>query len=366
MKLIKSLDAIIGKPLCRIISAAKPLGNPRNISRILLIRPGGIGDAVLLLPVIATIKRLRPQAALHILAERRNAGIFALAPEIEATYCYDAAKDSIAVMRNRYDIILDTEQWHRLSAIVAKSLRAPMTIGFATNERKKLFTHAVSYSHEDYEVHSFLRLMQPLVGPVSFAANQPFIALSNQLTEKAGSVLRALSDRRIVAIFAGASIRERKWGADKFHAVAGMLSDQGHGIVVVGGKHDLTEGETITEGVPRSLNLCGKLSLAETAAVLSRSQLLITGDSGIMHIGHGLGMKIVALFGPGREKKWAPQGPNIRVINKKLPCSPCTTFGYTPRCPKDAACMKAIEADEVIREAIALLEPQADVLPGRR
>jgi ADP-heptose:LPS heptosyltransferase len=74
-----------------------------------------------------------------------------------------------------------------------------------------------------------------------------------------------------------------------------------------------------------------------------------------MHIGYGLGIKVLALFGPGREKKWAPQGKNCTVVNKHLPCSPCTTFGYTPKCRNNAACMSAITVEEVVRETLALL-----------
>ena len=89
---------------------------------------------------------------------------------------------------------------------------------------------------------------------------------------------------------------------------------------------------------------------------MKEAVLLITGDSGIMHIGYGLGIKIVALFGPGREKKWAPRGRNCIVINKNLSCSPCTTFGYTPKCKKNAECMKQITVEEVFAAAMVLLE----------
>jgi len=75
-----------------------------------------------------------------------------------------------------------------------------------------------------------------------------------------------------------------------------------------------------------------------------------------MHIGYGLGIKIIALFGPGNEKKWAPQGRNCKVINKKMECSPCSKFGYTSTCLIDAECMKRITVEEVMENAMILLE----------
>ncbi|OGW02152.1 MAG: hypothetical protein A2Z59_03620 [Nitrospinae bacterium RIFCSPLOWO2_02_39_17] len=89
---------------------------------------------------------------------------------------------------------------------------------------------------------------------------------------------------------------------------------------------------------------------------LPKVSLLVTGDSGIMHIACGLGTPTVSLFGPGIENKWAPKGKNHIIINKRLFCSPCTKFGYTPSCPRDAECMRLITVDEVEDAVLKLLK----------
>ncbi|MDH3999317.1 MAG: glycosyltransferase family 9 protein, partial [Desulfuromonadales bacterium] len=61
-----------------------------------------------------------------------------------------------------YDVVIDTEQWHRLTAVVTRLIRCKIRIGFATNERKKMFTHAVDYNREQAEADSFFRLFEPL------------------------------------------------------------------------------------------------------------------------------------------------------------------------------------------------------------
>ena len=174
--------------------------------------------------------------------------------------------------------------------------------------------------------------------------------------ERADAFLRPLQGRQFAALFAGGSINERQWGAARFRVVARMLNERGYGVIVVGGRKDIKAGREIVSDLSYALDMCGKATLPETAGVLKRAVLLITGDSGIMHIAYGLGTPTVALFGPGIEKKWAPRGERHVVINKHLPCSPCTKFGYTPRCDKDAECMKQITVDDVYEQAIELLE----------
>ena len=359
IEIVKRIDSLVGRA---ISLPAKRLYRPRarageGLNSFLIIRPGGIGDAVLLIPVIAKLKKRYPNAVIDVLAEKRNGAVFALCPDVSNLYRYDAPREFISALRNSYDVVIDTEQWHRLSAVAARLTRAPMSIGFATNERKELFTHAIPYSHDDYEVNSFLHLVEPCGVVAGFDLQVPFLSIGAELQDRATRLLHGLSGRRMVAIFPGGSIRERKWGNSRFHQTAKRLSDDGCGIVVVGGRDDRDEGREIIAGLPDAVNLCGTLSLPETAAVLAQTELLISGDSGIMHIGYGLGIKIIGLFGPGREKKWAPQSSRVAILNKHLACSPCTSFGYTPRCPINAACMKEITVDEVVAKAGELLNP---------
>jgi len=360
-RLLKFVDATIGKAAANsIIFVARGKGDAypnsaRRAESILFIRPGGIGDAVLLTPSIILLKKVFPHASIDILAEKRNSGVFAFCPDVSAVYHYESPTELLKAIRRSYDVVIDSEQWHRLSAVVARMTGAPMSIGFATNERKKLFTHPVTYSHDDYEMDSFMNLIEPLINNVTREHRMPFLTISLEMTDTVKPLLEPLLKSKMIALFPGGSIQERQWGSERFHQTAKLLSDKGYGIVVVGGNDDVRAGKEIVSGLSNALNLCGKLSLPETAAVLKESALLIAGDSGIMHIGYGLGIKIVALFGPGRELKWAPRSPQVAVINKNLSCSPCTKFGYTPKCPIYAECMKRITVEEVVDKATALM-----------
>lgn len=353
LRLMKTIDRFIGRTFARLLPIpAVPAIQPLP-QAILLIRPGGTGDAVLLAPAIIRLKKNYPDVIITVLAEHRNAGVFALVPAVDQVYCYDSPSEFMHVLRGCYDMVIDTEQWHRLSAVVARLIRGPVKIGFGSNERRRMFTHTVTYSHDDYEADSFNRLLSPL-RITSSRYTVPFLKVSDEARATATSLLAPLDGRPFVVLFPGASITERRWGVERFHQVAETLSGQGYSIVVVGGQDEYQDGEVIIRA--GGLNLAGHTSLAETAGILEQSQLLISGDSGVLHIAVGLDLPTVSLFGPGIAAKWAPRGVRDIVINHRLDCSPCTRFGTTPPCPYGARCMREITVDEVIEAALSILE----------
>lgn len=342
---MKSIDKYLGAGLARFWPAP---ASPRQSWRgpVLMIRPGGIGDAVHLIPLIKELKRRHPECPIDILAERRNAGVFNLCPGVRAVYRYDQPGELLRVLRSSYGVVIDTEQWHRLSAVTARMLRAPMKIGLATNERARMFTHPVAYSHNDYEVDTFLRMLAPLGIEEDLHLEGPWLQLSEAACRAAAKLLAADDTRPLIVLFPGASVIERRWGAEKFHAVAKWCQQQGLRIVVVGGKEDVRDAECIV-GTLDVLNLAGRTTLEETASVLARAAVIVCGDTGLLHIAVGLDRPTVSLFGPGIASKWAPKGPQHVVLNKKSICSPCTRFGYTPSCPRGVRCMHDISVSEV-------------------
>ena len=350
--LLKAFDRFVGAGLVRLF--AKPRKREAgSINSFLVIRPGGIGDAVLLAPMLMLLKSAYPKADLAVLAERRNAAVFELVPSVDRVMRYDVPCELLTALSGCYDAVIDTEQSHRLSAIIARLTGAPMTVGFATNEREKLFSCLVAYAHETYEIESFLDMLSPFDIGVHFAG-PPFLSLPHEVVRWGRQLLKKLEIPGFIAIFPGASIDERKWGVKNYLQLVQRLSNRGIETVVVGGSEDALSGKEIVSG-NGGLSLAGQTSLAETAAIVAQSSLLVSGDSGILHIAVGLGVPTVSLFGPGRAKKWAPHGDNHIVINKNLPCSPCTTFGYTPRCPINARCMAEITVDEVEEAVLTLL-----------
>lgn len=344
VRLLKQLDRYLGNAAVFLLGKPLPVAGraPRNI---LFIRPGGIGDAVLLLRAIRLVKAKYPACTITVLAERRNAAIFSFCSAVTRILLYDRISDLRAIVRGGFDVVIDTEQWHRLSAVVARLTGAPLLIGFATNNRKRLFTHAIAYSHETYEGESFLALLKPL-GILPPDDPELSLDIPPQAVANVEKKLAVLAGKSYIVLFPGASIPERRWGTKKFQELARRIHELGFPVVVVGGRDDESAGNDIVSGGP-GFNFAGKTSLAETAALLAHSRLLITGDSGLLHIAAELKVPTVSLFGPGIEKKWAPRDARHIVLNRQLDCSPCTRFGSTPKCRIGARCLELITVDDV-------------------
>lgn len=356
IKLIKFIDQTVGKLLVFLLTGRGRF--QKNISakieKFLIIRPGGIGDAVLLLPAISLLRAKYPESSIDILCEKRNADIFGLSDAVKRVYLYDKGLGLLDCLKNKYDVAIDTEQWHRLSAVVSYLTGAPVRIGFDTNERGKLFTHQIPYSHEDYEVYSFFHLIEPLVGAgPEFNVDEPFIDIPSGVSSHLPN--ESKRDDGIVAIFPGASVKERRWGGERFGEVSKALTKRGYRIVILGSQADKLDAETIRRHAPASIDLTGKTNLIGIAAVLKECRLLITADSGLLHIACAVGTPTVSLFGSGIEKKWAPPGKMHIVLNEHLACSPCTKFGYTPKCKRDVDCLSSISVDELLHSADEIL-----------
>ncbi|KJU86547.1 glycosyl transferase family protein [Candidatus Magnetobacterium bavaricum] len=356
-ELLKRFDAVIGRPLVPLVRrlAGGRRGMPTDVPEVLFIRPGGIGDAVLLLPGISHVKRAFPGASIDVLCEGRNAGVFAMTTAVSRTYLYDRGIDLLRCLGNRYDVVIDTEQWHRLSGIVAAGTQAPIRLGFDTNNRGTLFTHKVAYSHDEYEAVSFANLIAPLTEqPLTFDHNAPFITLVEDIPGELS--LSAGELNRVVSVFPGASVRERRWGGRNYGKVAGALSDMGYIPVIVGAGSDKADAVEISRHCDRCIDLTGKTTLVQSASVLKLSRVLISADSGLLHIAVGVGTPTVSLFGSGIQGKWAPPGKAHRVINAGLSCSPCTRFGYTHPCKIGVECLTSITPEKVTEAALQVLE----------
>ena len=217
---LKRLDGIFGRLACFLSDTlVKPRHDYiRDNPKILVIRPGGIGDAVLLFPALNALREYYPASEIDVLAEKRNAGIFEICSSIDNLILYDAQPYNglFKVINGEYDIVIDTEQWHRLTAAVAYSTRAPVRAGFSTNERARLYSNEVAYSHDDYEAVSFLNLASSVTGTsLDFNPDSPFISTGRTGVSDVIDDVRSYSNGKsaLAGIFPGASVRERRWSS---------------------------------------------------------------------------------------------------------------------------------------------------------
>lgn len=358
VRLLKKLDRFIGEIIARWLPAAVRTYPEdiaaRHFKNILVIRPGGMGDAILLLPSLRALKEGRPDMELTVLAEKRNQAVFAMVPWIERIVCYDRPMQFLRLFGRSFDLVIDTEQWHLLAAIIARLLAngAPV-IGFLTRpERERLLHLPLPYSQDDWEADSFARLFSPVIGRAVSMRLPFFLAKARQ---QAGRLLTTVAEPFIV-LFPGASIAARCWGEKRLRAVARQVAARNIGVVVIGGRQEKEMGERIVAGISGTVNLASRTSLAETAAVISESAMLLSGDSGVLHLAAALDKPTVSIFGPSSPEKWAPKGAHHLVLRSSLSCSPCMRYGSMPPCTEGVRCLREITVDQVAAAVFILLD----------
>ena len=373
VRLLKAIDHLIGRTVYRAFlywhhrrPHPKDGERPAPVTKILVVRPGGIGDAVLFFPLLQALRREFPQARLDVLAERRNVGLFSANDVVHHAYAYDGGygRELLTVLRGKYDIVIDTEQSHFLSAIITYLTGAPVRCGFDTQGRGGLFTHRVHYSDQIYEVHSFLNLFHALTGKrQSFDPEQPFFPIAEEHLAWARTLLGNGTGARLAVVLPGASTPLKRWAPERYRRVVQWLIERGLRVAVIGGASDVRAAREVVDGLDpsRIINLAGTTNLPRTAAVIALADVYVSSDTGPLHIAYGVGTSTVHMFGSGILEKWAPAGSRYHAVHKALPCSPCTRYGYTPPCPYGVECMRRIEVDDVIPKLIdALAEHQTE------
>ncbi len=345
-KLLKFNDNLVRILLGSIMPKKHPKSSDK-IKNILIIRPGGLGDALLLLKAINNLKQSNLGINIDILCEKRNRAAFDLIDGINKIHIYDDTSTfiSLPAKYKTYDLVIDTEQWHFLSSMLARYL-GKLAIGFNTNARYKNFDFFIDYFHKIYEQAMFERLFDSVSKKLNLNYARYPISLKCKKTTLSYDIV----------VFTGASVWQRKWQQENYISIVNKLAPK-YSICLIGGKKEMVTNKEIYLKTDKKIdNLTAKRSLSEVCGLFQNSKLLFATDSAILHLGAIAGIKTISLFGPGIEKKWAPKGKNHTVINKHLSCSPCTKFGYMKKCKNNAECIKGITVEEVREKIEELIE----------
>ncbi len=153
-----------------------------------------------------------------------------------------------------------------------------------------------------------------------------------------------------ICIAPGASKKTKIWPIDKYIKVANFFIREGKSIVIIGGKNDKALTQKLASQIKGPvMNLTAKLSLAESAAIIEASEVLLSNDTGMMHMAAAVEIPVVALFGPTtKDFGFFPYQAEAKVLERELACRPCSYHG-TASCPeKHFKCMLNIDPNEVI------------------
>ncbi|HSW86768.1 MAG TPA: lipopolysaccharide heptosyltransferase II [Rhabdochlamydiaceae bacterium] len=346
---------------------------PLQPKNIIVRMPNWIGDLVMATPILSDLRKAYPNAYITAMCRYPLCDILKEDPEIDELFCFSKAsgfsrriekRNIIEKLRKgKYDLgILLTHSfssaWWFWQGKVAKRL------GYECNGRRLLLTHSVNLPENIQNQHlvmTYKMLLQTSGIPLS--DTPPRLFLADKEVEQAYTLLSrhgVLKNGFIVGINPGATYGSAKcWLPERFREVTQrLLQDKDLYVVYFGDTGTESLVKEICQGLSsRVINLAGVTSLRELACLISLCDVLLTNDSGPMHIADALGTPIVALFGSTSEIVTGPYHQG-KVIHKHAECSPC----YQRTCPIDFRCMKRIEADEVFQEISQIIKSKRSKL----
>jgi len=171
----------------------------------------------------------------------------------------------------------------------------------------------------------------------------------------------AAKDRRIAVMAPGTMWETKHWTPEGFSEVARRLVKEGFLPILIGSKGEQPLNRGILLEAPGSTDFTGQTSLADAVALIRRAAIVVTNDSGVMHIGAALGKPTVSIFGPTNPVQVGPYGQPGSVVRLDLPCSPCN-YRHLVQCPNDHACMRDLTVDMVMARIHQLMATPATQL----
>ncbi len=362
---------------------------PRSILVVVTRR---IGDVLLATPVIRSLRRQWPDAVIDALVFTGTDGVVAANPDLRSVLTIAERPTTgahlalAARLLRRYDLAVSLTPSDRptLYAWLAGRTSIGLVVDSAKHRWKQwLLDRWVSYDNADtHTVNLYLRTLEAL----NVEVTRELVATWSQ--QDAANVSAALKDAGIsgefVVMHPSPKFAYKMWTYDGWRDTGLWLAAQGFRVVLTGGP-DADERATvaaIAQSLPGAANLAGKLTLAETACVVSQARLYVGPDTAVTHLAAALGAPVVALFGPTDPLKWGPwpagfaggnnpwrrygsqRAGKIALLQGGGMCVPCLLEGCDRRTDSFSDCLQQLPASRVIAAADALLKEH--VMPPTR
>jgi lipopolysaccharide heptosyltransferase II len=395
-RLALAIDRRLGSFLCWLLLAARslrrtrPAQRPEAVQRILLLKMWGMGSIVLVSSLFHEARRLYPNARIDIITLHENLSLLELYSDVDRKYSLDLSRgvfsflwQTLAMLRRlrseHYDLVLDLEFFTRFSAIFSFLSGARRTHGFSAKSHARGRLHDVevpfnSYQHVAVNFRSLLRgaAMEPSpIEEILGRAVLPLLEAPADAWDRCRTLLEAApafdSQRPLVVVNpnAGDMALERRWPAERMAELLGQLAKEPVNLVLTGSPSERVYVESIAneEGVARRVvSLAGLIGIPELIALFAHARVVVSNDSGPLHLAAAAGTDTVALFGPETPTLYGPllarTGQSHSVHYRGLACSPCMFVHDNKELScwfANAVCLTGIEPSEVLESVQARL-----------
>ncbi len=324
------------------------------MKRILLINFGGIGDEILFLPTILSLKKEFPDSHITLALEPRSRGIADLTDKIDDLILVDLKRGNkyfelvkmvFQAWRGRYDIVVSSGA-NKLIPILLFFMGVKKRYGYDSGKlSQKLLTAAVPLNKNQYAAAMYHDLITPLT---SFCTELPAIDVERQAVVENSVLIHPGVSKISVEKNMIKTITPEIW--------AGVV----HGLVAAGKRVRLVGGPDDEECISRIAQLCQDVefenlygttkNLKELAELISSAEKFLCSDSAPLHVAVALGVKTYAIFGPTDDKKLIPPNVTALKVNDKCPLKPCLWERRQTSC-EALDCLK-FSADEIVKSIL--------------
>ncbi|MGB5081214.1 MAG: lipopolysaccharide heptosyltransferase II [Burkholderiales bacterium] len=334
--------------------------------RVLIVAPNWIGDTLLAQPLFARLHRKLPGVVLDALAPPWTAPVLSRMPEIAEVIESPFRHGELAFAeRRRLGHELRTRGYDNAivlpntlkSALVPFFAGIPIRIGFLGELRYGLLNvvHRLDEKKLPLMAERYLSLAEKPGDMPLRPLPEAKLRVDDSNRSAALERLGLSVERPIAAFCPGAEYGPAKrWPARHFAELSRRLATQGYTVWLFGSDKDRDIGEEIaasSEGA--AVNLCGRTDLAEAIDLLSLAEVVVTNDSGLMHVAAGVGRPVVALYGSSSPEHTPPLAARARLVSIGIECSPC----YARECPLGHfKCMNDLPPERVLAEIAAVEE----------
>jgi heptosyltransferase-3 len=349
-KTFKLLDKFLGVTILFVLHLfSKKKQLPKKIEKIGILTVPAIGDIILLNGFLRDLKKFNRDVKIILFVTdevREIAEIMGSYDEIEGIELFNPLRTIKTLRSHPVDVFIDTAQWTRLNAIYTFFSKSKYKIGFKTKGQYKhfIFDFAAEHSNLTHELYNYKKL--------SFAKE-----IKTESLPKIGFNLETQikKDQVVIHTMSGGYLSELKgWPDENWRRIIDYLLERQCDIYFTGSASDRKHLESLLNNYKDNIrlhNVAGKLTLRETTTLLVSSQLVISVDTGIMHLASALGCNLISLHGPTAPMRWGPLNSNSKAIQSDYPEAPCLYLGFEYNCKdRSGQCMKRITSQLVISE----------------
>jgi ADP-heptose:LPS heptosyltransferase len=327
--------------------------------KLLIIRFSSIGDIVLTTPVIRCLKKQLPAAEIHYLTKKSFAKIFEANPYIKKVHFPDDDLDEVidALKIESFDYVIDLHKNLRTLKVKRALKKESFSFNKLNIEKWLLTALKINRLPDTHIVDRYLQTVERF-GVLNDGAGLDYFIPKNDIVNE--SDIPTSHQAGYIGLVIGAAHATKKYPLHKLEAFCRALD---HPIVLLGGREDIEIGKILSAIDPVKIyNACGKFNLNESADLVRRSKLIVSNDTGLMHIAAAFKRPIISLWGNTVPEfgMYPYYGENFLSVQKQLPydimetkglgCRPCSKIGYD-KCPRGHfKCMEKIEVHAVLQK----------------